>query len=198
MWIKCRVSRCNNCLLSTSVCHLCSSLHPLVFIIHISLYGFDRYTGWSFLWLFLLSMDRYIDKNIFLSLYFYFYYQIIIEIRRKKSNHVYIRYIHDKKKKMIDDQLITKIIEVTLYAESPCISCKKESKEELFLILADLRIYILIFQRIFLIPPGLSRLFRSFLYLSLFLSIFFSFSSFSICESVVCFYFLVERTQGCN
>lgn len=115
-------------------------------------------------------MDRYIDKNIFLSLYFYFYYQIIIEIRRKKSNHVYI---HDKKK-MIDDQLITKIIEVTLYAESPCISCKKESKEELFLILADLRIYILIFQRIFLIPPGLSRLFRSFLCLSFSLSLSFS------------------------
>lgn len=116
-------------------------------------------------------MDRYIDKNIFLSLYFYFYYQIIIEIRRKKSNHVYI---HDKKKKMIDDQLITKIIEVTLHAESPCISCKKESKEELFLILADLRIYILIFQRIFLIPPGLSRLFRSFLCLSFSLSLSFS------------------------
>lgn len=43
------------------------------------------------------------------------------------------------------DQLVTKIIEVTLYAESPCIQRKKNRKKNCFLILADLRVYIYIY-----------------------------------------------------
>lgn len=119
------------------------------------------------------SCYPWIDTSIKIFFYLCTFIFIIRSLSKfdEKSQIMFISMI---KKKMIDDQLITKIIEVTLHAESPCISCKKESKEELFLILADLRIYILIFQRIFLIPPGLSRLFRSFLCLSFSLSLSFS------------------------
>lgn len=99
----------------------------------------------------------------------------------------------NKKKEMID-RLIVKIIEaifytltVTLYTNERRIERRIVANHCWF---QSTRIEILIhFKEFFFSPPGLSRLFRSFLSLS------FSLSSFSICESVA-YFFLIGRSHS--
>lgn len=97
----------------------------------------------------------------------------------------------NKKKEMID-RLIAKIIEaifytLTLYTNERRIERRIVANHCWF---QSTRIEILIyFKEFFFSPPGLSRLFRSFLSLS------FSLSSFSICESVA-YFFLIGRSHS--
>lgn len=161
------------------VCRLCI-LHPLVFIIHfhISLSGFDGYTGWE-----MIILVTHGSIQIFLV--------FIIFIFNGK-NQITLSVLNPWREKENDWSIGNEnnrgdfICRVTLY------TTKEESKEELFpnpCWFKSVYIYIDI-SRNFSYPSRFISIVRIF---SLSLSF-----SFSICESVACFYFLVERTQGCN
>lgn len=148
------------------VCRLCI-LHPLVFIIHfhISLSGFDGYTEWEMIVLMIILVTHG-SIQIFLVFIIFIFNgknQITLSVLnpwREKENDWSIGNENNR-----DDF----ICRVTLY------TTKEESKEELFpnpCWFKSVYIYILIFQGISLTPPGLSRLFGSFLSFSLSLSLF--------------------------